>query len=149
VSSSTGSDANPGTIDQPWQTVQKAFDALHFSQHANFWVVYVVVIAVNLYSHFFFTSKTMRTIIMIPFVIGVAQYLGFTPVSLALPAAFTIDWVIGLPISGKPNVMLFSTGQYSVLDNLKFGLLMTTVGVVLLSIAGFTWFRVLGITPGF
>jgi hypothetical protein len=34
VSSSTGSDANPGTIDQPWQTLQKAFDALQPGQIA-------------------------------------------------------------------------------------------------------------------
>ena len=102
-----------------------------------------------MYSHFFFTAKTMRTIIMIPFVIGIAKYLGFPPISLALPAAFTIDWVIGLPISAKPNLILFTTGQYSVLDNLKYGFVMTTVGVVLLTIAGLTWFRLLGITPGF
>jgi sodium-dependent dicarboxylate transporter 2/3/5 len=129
--------------------VQNVFDALHFGQHANFWLVYVIVIAVNMYSHFFFTAKTMRTIIMIPFVIGVARYLGFSPLSLALPAAFTIDWVIGLPISAKPNLILFTTGQYSVLDNLKYGFLMTTVGIILLTIAGLTWFRLLGITPGF
>jgi di/tricarboxylate transporter len=86
---------------------------------------------------------------MIPFVIGVAQVLGFPPVSLALPAAFTIDWVIGLPVSAKPNLILFSTSQYSLLDNLKYGFVMTTVGIGLLTIAGLTWFRVLGITPGF
>jgi len=129
--------------------VQSVFDLLRFGRHADFWVVYVVVIAVNMYSHFFFTAKTMRTIIMIPFVIGIAKYLGFPPISLALPAAFTIDWVIGLPISAKPNLILFTTGQYSVLDNLKYGFVMTTVGVVLLTIAGLTWFRLLGITPGF
>ncbi len=129
--------------------IERMFDALNFGTHANFWVVYVIVIAVNMYSHFFFTSKTMRTIIMLPVVIGLARHLGFSPVSLALPAAFTIDWVIGLPISAKPNLILFTTGQYSVLDNLKYGFVMATVGIVLLTIAGMTWFRVLGITPGF
>ena len=128
--------------------IQQVFDALHFGSHANFWAVYTVVIAVNMYSHFFFTSKTMRTIIMLPVVIGIARHLGFAPVSLALPAAFTIDWVIGLPISAKPNLILFTTGQYSVLDNLKYGFVMATVGIILLVIAGATWFRVLGITPG-
>ncbi|HVZ21290.1 MAG TPA: DASS family sodium-coupled anion symporter [Vicinamibacterales bacterium] len=127
--------------------IQGIFDALHLSRGMNFWAVYVVVIAVNMYAHFFFTSKTMRTVIMIPMVISVARYLGFSPLSLALPAAFTIDWVIGLPISAKPNLILFTTGQYSVLDQLKYSLVMTTVGVVLLVIAGLTWFRVLGITP--
>ena len=128
--------------------IQKIFDALHFSGNANFWVVYVVVIAVMAYSHLFFTSKTMRTIILIPFIIAIAQQLGFKPLALALPAAFTIDWVVGLPISAKPNVILFTTGQYSVLDNAKYGIIVTTIGVIVLAVAGFTWFRWLGITPG-
>jgi hypothetical protein len=34
VSASGGSDANPGTIDQPWQTLQKAFDVLEPGQIA-------------------------------------------------------------------------------------------------------------------
>jgi solute carrier family 13 (sodium-dependent dicarboxylate transporter), member 2/3/5 len=129
--------------------IGKVFDALHFGVGVNFWLVYVVVIAVMAYSHLVFTSKTMRTIILIPFIIATAQQLGFPALSLALPAAFTIDWVVGLPISAKPNVILFTTGQYSVLDNAKYGVLMTTIGVIVLTLAGFTWFRVLGITPGF
>jgi sodium-dependent dicarboxylate transporter 2/3/5 len=129
--------------------IANIFESLHFSKDVSFWWVYGVVIAVNMFSHFFFTSKTVRTIIMIPFVIAIAQQLGYDPVWLALPAAFTLDWVIGLPISGKPNVILFSTGQYSVLDNLKYGLVMTAVGTLLLVLAGMTWFRVLGVTPRF
>jgi di/tricarboxylate transporter len=127
--------------------IQRIFDSLRLSRNMNFWTVYVVVISLNMYAHFFFTSKTMRTVIMIPMVISIARYLGFSPVSLALPAAFTIDWVIGLPISAKPNLILFTTGQYSVLDQLKYGFVMTTVGIVLLVVAGMTWFRFLGITP--
>ena len=127
--------------------IERLFAALHLGRDMNFWTVYVVIIAINMYAHFFFTSKTMRTVIMIPMVIGVAQHLGYRPISLALPAAFTIDWVIGLPISAKPNLILFTTGQYSVLDQLKYSVVMTTIGVVLLVVAGMTWFRVLGITP--
>jgi solute carrier family 13 (sodium-dependent dicarboxylate transporter), member 2/3/5 len=124
------------------------FDRLNIGPGVGFWPVYCVVIAVNMFSHVFFTSKTMRTLIFIPFVIAIAQTLGFHPLALALPAAFTIDWVITLPINAKPNVIQFSTGQYSVLDSLKYGLIMTAVGTLLLIVAGFTWFRVLGITPG-
>lgn len=129
--------------------ISRLFAMLRFGPHPNFWTVYIIVIAVNLYSHLFFTSKTMRTIIVLPVVMELAKHLGFNPLSLALPAAFTIDWVIGLPINAKPNLILFTTGQYSVLDNLRYGLVMTTIGVVLFTIAGMTWFRVLGITPGF
>lgn len=135
-----------GTGAARW-AIGSLFDALNIGKEANFWVVYVAVVAIAAYSHYFLTSKTMRTIILIPFIIGIAQQFGFKPISLALPAAFTLCWVIGLPISAKPNVILFSTGQYTVLDNLKYGLIVVTIAVITMLIAGFTWFRVLGITP--
>jgi solute carrier family 13 (sodium-dependent dicarboxylate transporter), member 2/3/5 len=128
--------------------VGSLFARLHIGPGVGFWPVYCVVIAVNMFSHVFFTSKTMRTLIFIPFVITIAQTLGFHPLSLALPAAFTIDWVITLPMNAKPNVIQYSSGQYSVLDSLRYGLVMTAVGTLLLILAGFTWFRFLGITPG-
>lgn len=123
------------------------FGYLHIGKGTNFWVVYVVIIAVNMYAHIVFTSKTMRVIIMMPMVIAVAQQLGFPVLALALPAAFTTDWVVTLPINAKPNVILFSTGQYSVLDNIKYGFIVSTIGIIILTIAGVTWFRWLGITP--
>ncbi|MEO8585820.1 MAG: anion permease, partial [Acidobacteriota bacterium] len=107
------------------------------------------VMAVMMYSHLLTTSKTVRTIIMIPIIITMSKALGWDPVSLALPAALTIDWVVGLPISGKPNVILFSTNQYSVIDNFKYGITTCTVGLVLLVISAATWFHWLGITPSF
>lgn len=114
-----------------------------------FGLVFTLVMAVMMYSHLLTTSKTVRTIIMIPIVITVARALGWNPVSLALPAALCIDWVVGLPISGKPNVILFSTNQYSVLDNFKYGMLTCTIGLLLLVVSAATWFHWLGITPEF
>ncbi len=123
------------------------FERLDIGAGTDFWLVYAIVIVTNMFASIFFTSKTMRTLIMIPFVITIAQELGFHPLSLALPAAFTINWVIALPINAKPNVILFSTGQYSVLDSLRYGLTMMAIGSALLILAGMTWFRFLGITP--
>jgi di/tricarboxylate transporter len=108
-----------------------------------------VIIAVMMYSHLLTTSKTVRTMIMIPIIITVAKTLGWNPVSLALPAALCIDWVVGLPISGKPNVILFSTNQYSVMENFRYGMVTCTVGVILLVISGATWFHWIGLTPSF
>ncbi|MBL6989211.1 MAG: anion permease [Bacteriovoracaceae bacterium] len=129
--------------------VGSLFEAVGLAPGVNFWVVYSIVIFVNMFSHLFFTSKTMRTLIFIPFIVTMAQTLGFSPLSLALPAAFTISWVIGLPISGKPNVLLFGTGQFSAIDCAKYGLTMTFIVSCLLIAAGFTWFAFLGITPAF
>ncbi|MES2125233.1 MAG: SLC13 family permease [Gemmatimonadota bacterium] len=128
--------------------VHRIFDGLQLQQ-LRFGVTYAIILAVMLYSHLLSTSKTVRTVIMIPAVILLARGLGWDPVSLALPAAFTIDWVIGLPISGKPNVILFGTNQYSVSNNLKYGLLVCTIGYLLLLLAGATWFHWLGLTPAF
>lgn len=127
--------------------IQKLFGSMNFGGEVNFWMVYAIIISIMVFSHYFFTSKTMRTIILIPFIITFAKQMGFNPLWLALPAAFTIDWVIGLPISAKPNVILFTTGQYSVLNNAKYGFIISVIGIILIIIFGMTWFRFLGITP--
>jgi len=114
-----------------------------------FGVAYTIIIAVMMYSHLLTTSKTVRTIIMLPIIITLAKALGWNPISLALPAALCIDWVVGLPISGKPNVIMFSTNQYSVVDNFKYGIVTCTIGVLLLVLFAFTWFPWIGLTPNF
>jgi anion transporter len=114
-----------------------------------FGVAYTIVIAVMMYSHLVTTSKTVRTLIMLPIIITLAKSLGWNPISFALPAALCIDWVVGLPISGKPNVILFSTNQYSVGDNFRYGMVTCTVGVVLLVLSAMTWFHWIGLTPPF
>lgn len=114
-----------------------------------FGVAYTVIVAVMMYSHLLTTSKTVRTIIMIPIIITLAKALGWNPVSLALPAALCIDWVVGLPISGKPNVILFATNQYSVMDNFRYGMLVCTLGVGILVLSAATWFHWIGLTPAF
>jgi sodium-dependent dicarboxylate transporter 2/3/5 len=128
--------------------VKRIFGGMDLASFSFGWT-YAIIIAVMLYSHLLSTSKTVRTVIMIPAIILMAQGLGWNPASLALPAAFTIDWVIGLPISGKPNVILFGTNQYSARDNLKFGLAVCTLGYLLMLLAGATWFHWLGLTPAF
>jgi anion transporter len=128
--------------------VEKLFGAFDLGGIRFGWT-YAAVLAVMIYSHLLSTSKTVRTVIMMPAIILLARGLGWSPVSLALPAAFTIDWVVGLPISGKPNVILFGTNQYSARDNLVYGLAVCTLGYALLMLAGATWFHWLGLTPAF
>jgi di/tricarboxylate transporter len=102
-----------------------------------------------MYSHLLTTSKTVRTLILLPIIITLAKTLGWDPLAFALPAALCIDWVVGLPISGKPNVILFSTNQFTVMDNFKYGMVACTLGVIFLVVSAATWFHWLGITPAF
>ena len=118
-------------------------------QALPFGVAYTLIISVMMYSHLLTTSKTVRTMIMIPIIITLTRSLGWDPVSFALPAALCIDWVVGLPISGKPNVIMFSTNQYSVMENFKYGMMTCTIGVILLVGSAATWFHWLGVTPAF
>lgn len=115
----------------------------------NFWVFYTIIVAFMAYAGYFFTSKTMRTLIFIPFVVILALELGYEAYWVALPGAFTLCWVIGLPFNAKPNLILYATGQFSVLDNFWYGFIIKTLGIILLVIFGMTWFRIIGITPPF
>jgi sodium-dependent dicarboxylate transporter 2/3/5 len=106
--------------------------------------VYVVVIFMSMFSHMIFTSKTVRTTIMIPAFIALAKTLGMNPVTLALAASFTLTYTITLPPHSKVNTIYFATGYFSVLDQLKYGLVTCFIGAVLISLSVFTWFRLLG-----
>lgn len=130
--------------------VSKGFDALNLTgRDFNYWIVYTIIMAFMVYAGYFFTSKTMRTLITIPIVIVIAQQMGYDPVWFALPAAFTLCWVIGLPFNAKPNLILYATGQFSVLHQFWYGFIIKTAGIALLVFFGMTWFRFIGIAPPF
>jgi anion transporter len=128
--------------------VRKLFSGLPLGR-LTFGQAFTLITAVMMYSHLLTTSKTVRALIMIPIVIALTRSLGWDPVSFALPAALTLDWVVGLPISGKPNVILFSTNQYSVIDNFKYGVVTCTIGLLILVGSAATWVHWLGVTPAF
>lgn len=111
----------------------------------SFFGAYAVVMVIAMFSHLVFTSKTVRTAIVIPIVITLAKSMGFSPISLALPAAFTMTWTITLPPHSKPNLIFYGTGYFNVLQMLSYGLLVCVIGVTLLIAAGPTWFTFLGI----
>ena len=112
----------------------------------SFFSAYALVMVIAMFSHFIFTSKTVRTAIVIPIVIALAKSMGFSPLALALPAAFTMTWTITLPPHSKPNLIFYGTGYFTVLQMLVYGVAVCAIGVVLLIAAGPTWFAVLGIT---
>ncbi|ERL49917.1 hypothetical protein BJB45_01990 [Halomonas huangheensis] len=110
----------------------------------NHSMVYVVVIFISVFSHMIFTSKTVRTIILIPAFIALAKSLGMDPVTLALAASFTLTYTITLPPHSKVNTLYFSTGYFTVLQQLMYGIITCAIGATLISISVFTWFQVLG-----
>jgi anion transporter len=133
--------------DLPSISVNAFFDHLGIGNHTHFWVLYLLLTGVMIFSALVFQSKTMRAMIFIPIAIGVANRFGFPVISLALPVAFMIEHVYVLPFNSKPAALLYETDQYSISDAFRFGFAMMVIAWVLNIIAGETWFRFLGITP--
>jgi anion transporter len=112
----------------------------------GFFATYAVIMFIASFSHFVFTSKTVRTIILIPAIISIANVAGFDPVALALPASFLIADTITLPPHSKVNLTYYTTGKFTVLEQMTYGIvtLLAKWGIMLL--ASFTWFKMIGIT---
>lgn len=133
--------------DLPSIGVNAFFDHLGISNQTPFWVLYLMLTGVMIFSALLFQSKTMRAMIFIPIAIGVANRFGFSVISLALPVAFMIEHVYVLPFNSKPAALIYETDQYSLTDTFRFGFTIMVIAWLLNIVAGETWFRVLGITP--
>ncbi|VFS50625.1 Uncharacterised protein [Budvicia aquatica] len=70
------------------------------------------------------------------------------PVGLALAAAITTSYTITLPPHSKVNAIYFSTGYFSILDQIKYAMITCFIGASVISIALFTWFKVIGLFTG-
>ncbi len=106
-------------------------------------LVAVILIFITVFSHMIFTSKTVRTTILIPAVITLAQGLGIDPVPLALVCAFGISTTITLPPHSKVNTLYFGTGYFDVKDELVFGLISCFIAACAMSLIYFTWIHVI------
>lgn len=108
-------------------------------------VLYMIVMFIASFSHLVFTSKTVRVVILIPAIISIAQSIGMNPVVLALPACFTICDSITLPPHCKPNLIFYSTGYFTVKDQFVYGMLVLAAKWLILGVAYFTWFQIIGL----
>lgn len=139
----TGLDAT----DLPSISVNAFFDRLGIGQETPFWVLYLLLTGVMVFSALLFQSKTMRAMIFIPIAIGVAGRFDYPVLSLALPVAFMIEHVYVLPFNSKPAALLYETDRYTLSDAFRFGFTLMVIAWIVNIIAGETWFRALGITP--
>ncbi|MDJ1112641.1 DASS family sodium-coupled anion symporter [Macrococcus sp. S115] len=115
--------------------------AMHLDQF-NHALVAVILIFITVFSHLIFTSKTVRTTILIPSIITLTTQLGMNPVPIALACSYGIAYTITLPPHSKVNTLYFGTGYFSVLDELKYGLIGCTVGSIMISIIYFGWLNI-------
>ena len=115
----------------------------------SYFSLYALLTGIFIASHFIFQSKNMRTIIFMPIVIGIAQELKIDILSLAIPVALCINVCWSLPFNAKPNAMLYGTNKYTMGESFYYGFVMSILYWLGLMLAGATYFKWLGITPGF
>lgn len=135
------------TTDLPSIAVDAMFRQFSITAATPFWVLYLGLTFIMLFSAAFFQSKTMRALIFVPIAIGIAQKFGYPVLSLALPVALLIEHVYVLPFNSKPAALLYATNQYSMMDTVKYGFTMMAITWVLIILWGMTMLRYLGYTP--
>ena len=131
----------------PKTMVDVMFNSLGITEATPFWVLYLLLTGMMLFSALLFQSKTMRALIFVPIAIGVAQKFGYPIMSLAFPVALLIEHVYVLPFNSKPAALLYTTNHYSWSDTFKYGFTMMLIGWVMIMVWGDTVLRWLGHTP--
>ena len=134
--------------DLPNTMVNAAFNSLGIGDGTPFWVLYVILTFLMMYSGLVFQSKTIRTMVFVPIALGVEKRFGFPPMSLSLPVSMLIEHCYVLPFNSKPAALLYTTNQYSMTDAFKYGITMMTFSWFLILVFGQTVLKWLQITPG-
>ncbi|HSG98912.1 MAG TPA: SLC13 family permease [candidate division Zixibacteria bacterium] len=84
------------------------------------------------------TSNTASTQMILPVLGAFAQANQVAPLLLLIPATLSASCAFMLPVATPPNAIVFGSGEISMGDMLKSGLIMNFVGVVLVTLTIFT-----------
>lgn len=122
--------------------INKVINAIGLDKMSHSTVA-IILIFITVFSHLIFTSKTVRTTILIPAVITLAKQLGMDAASLALACSFGIAYTITLPPHSKVNTLYLGTGYFDVKDELVYGLISCFVGSVAICLVYFTWLKII------
>ena len=134
--------------DLPSMIVGAGMDALGITAQTPFFVLYLVLTGLMLFSALIFQSKNMRALVILPIAIGVETQFGLPPLSLSFPVSLLIEHVYVLPFNSKPAALLYTTNHYSWSDTFKFGFTMMLIAWVMIIVWGETVLHWLGYTPG-
>jgi len=134
--------------DLPASLVEVTFNYFGISAQTPFWVLYLGMTFVMIFSGILFQSKTMRALIFVPIAIGIAQKFNYPIMSLSFPVALLIEHVYVLPFNSKPSALLYTTNHYSMTDSFKYGFTMMVISWLMIVVWGQTVLKWLGYTNG-
>jgi len=114
--------------------VNYLFDTLGIGDDTPKVIVFAVISFLFVTFSIFNQSKTARTLIFFPIIIGVAQRFGWDVLGFGLPMAFLINQVYVLYFNSKPATICYLSNHYSSPESFKFGfamLITSWIGVIL------------------
>jgi sodium-dependent dicarboxylate transporter 2/3/5 len=81
------------------------------------------------------TSNSAQTTIILPVLASLAIETGMEPLTLMIPATFSVSLAFMLPVGTPPNAIVFSSHRLSVWDMVKAGFLLNIIGIIVVVIA--------------
>ncbi len=79
------------------------------------------------------TSNTATTTLLMPILAAAAVGTGMDPKLLMIPATMSASCAFMLPVATAPNVIMFSTGQFSIETMAREGFALNLIGVLIVS----------------
>jgi sodium-dependent dicarboxylate transporter 2/3/5 len=80
------------------------------------------------------TSNTATAATFIPILGGVAIGIGVDPMTLLIPAALAATCAFMLPVGTPPNAIVYATGQVTIAEMVRGGIVLNIVGVILITL---------------
>lgn len=112
--------------------VNYSFDAVGMGMDTPKWIVFAIVSFGFGFFSIFNQSKTARTMIFFPIIIGIAQRYNWDIIGFALPMGFLINQVYVLYFNSKPATICYISNHYSNYESFKYGIYMLTSGWIML-----------------
>lgn len=79
------------------------------------------------------TSNTATTEMILPLLGSLATAIKTNPLLLMIPATLSASCAFMLPVATPPNAIVFGTGEVTMADMMKVGIIMNIVGVILIT----------------
>ena len=79
------------------------------------------------------TSNTATTVLLMPILAAAAIGADTDPKLFMIPAALSASCAFMLPVATPPNLIMFSTGRFSVATMAREGIAMNLIGVIIIS----------------
>ncbi len=90
-------------------------------------------------------SNVALCVVALPMIMKLGETQGVTPSLIAIPAALCASFAFSMPISTPPNAIVLGTGQITVKQMLKAGVLLNFIAIALTMTVGYYLIGYLGL----